>query len=184
MINNTWSSESSSRYSGGQMSGLVDKPWPNFTKVGPNRVKILLSSAARFLLFWSSTPFRWSINSFRENEPKATNICRVLRNNWINIIINQLIRNKKKSFFFLRKGEKVLLMLRQPEQAVNRNCGQEARGCIRRHLQHVPWLLPPLEGRPLCPQPKLFVRNRNRSFSLALVLLLASLPPEPLWQLL
>lgn len=100
MINNTWSSESSSRYSGGQMSGLVDKPWPNFTKVGPNRVKILLSSAARFLLFWSSTPFRWSINSFRENEPKATNICRVLRNNWINIIINQLIRNKKKIFFF------------------------------------------------------------------------------------
>lgn len=68
---NTWSSESSSKYSGGQMSGLVDNPWPNFTKVGPKFVNMVFNSVARAFLFLSSVPFFCSKNSFNPNEPKA-----------------------------------------------------------------------------------------------------------------
>lgn len=75
---NAWSSESSSRYSAGHISGLVDNPWPNLTKVGPSRVNVSLSSRARILLFWSSTPLFWSNNSFNPNKPTAPRTWRAL----------------------------------------------------------------------------------------------------------
>ena len=75
---NTWSSVSSSRYSAGHISGLVDNPWPNLTKVGPSRVNVSLSSIARILLFWSSTPLFWSNKSFNPNKPTALRTWRAL----------------------------------------------------------------------------------------------------------
>lgn len=102
----TWSSESSSRNSGGQRSGLVERPWPSLTKVGPNLVKVSLNSTARDLLFCTSWPCNWSIQSFNPNEPSPIRIWRVLRSTWSWFTTTGIrISNLKLSMFIQGKVE-------------------------------------------------------------------------------